>query len=56
MNDYEMNWQADSYREKYELLNSRVQEFDRFLNDPMMLSFHIVSQAVKGKFDELFDV
>lgn len=56
MTNYEMNWQADSYREKYELLNAKVQEFNRYLNDPALLSFHIVNQAVKGKFDELFDV
>lgn len=54
MSDYEMNWQSDMYREKYELLNARVQEFERFINDPTLLSFHIINQVVRTKFDELF--
>ncbi len=49
-----MNWQSDMYREKYELLNARVQEFERFINDPTLLSFHIINQVVRTKFDELF--
>lgn len=56
MTDYEMNWQAESAKEELELLKAKIKEFDRFLNDPVMLSFFIINQVIKGKFDELFNV
>lgn len=55
MTDYEMNWQANEYREKYELLNARVQAFKAYLDDPVMQSFYAV-QTARMKFNDLFDV
>lgn len=53
MNDYEMNWQSDMYREKYELLNARVQMFYSWLNDPVISSFFITN-LVKDEYEKLF--
>jgi hypothetical protein len=55
MTDYEMNWQSNEYREKYELLNARVQAFKNYLDDPVNRSFYAV-QTVRMMFYDLFDV
>lgn len=55
MTDYEMNWQADAYREKYELLNAKVKYFEEYLKSPVLQSFFIVNQTVTLKFDQVFN-
>lgn len=56
MTEYEMNWQAESYRAQYELLNAKVKQFSSWLDEPVISSFFIVNGIVRPKFDELFDV
>lgn len=53
MTEYEMNWQADAYQQKYELLNARVHQFHAWLNDPVISSFFIVG-VVKDEYEKVF--
>lgn len=56
MNEYEMNWQADSAKAELELLKSKVAAFKAFLSDPVTRSFYIIDGVVRPKFDELFEM
>lgn len=54
MNEYEINWQAESSNEELNILKSRIKAHWEYINSPMMHSFHILV-PVRDSFKEHFD-